>query len=148
MGISEIKDRLFESLNPSIFSLNSIPGIIVLILIITIIYCIAKKATQALNWILKFILLYECFFCLSLTGFNDLVPLSKVFRFDICTSLAQLFVGTPICDGFLYVASFIAALMNRIWEICRDICYGMWWIVELGWDLIKDGWHSFWNHPV
>lgn len=118
MNISEIKDRLFESLNPSIFSLNSIPGIIVLILIITIIYCIAKKATQAVSRILKFILLYECFFCLSLTGFNDLVPLSKVFRFDICTSLTQLFVGTPICNGLLYATSFIAALMNRIWEIC------------------------------
>lgn len=145
MTISEIKDQLASSLNSTVFSLNSIPGIIALILIITIIYGIYRRATRAVSWTLGIIVLYEAFFCLSLTGFNNLIPLSTIFKYDICTSLAQLFVGTPISDGFLYVASFLAAVMGRIWYIGENIFRGAFWLLQQGWYLIQEAWHAFWT---
>lgn len=143
--IVSIKDRLMESLNPSAFSLNSIPGIICVILIITLIYGLYKKATKAVSWFLSILLVYEAFYCLSLTGFNDLVPLSKVFKYDVLTAIAQLFVGTPICTGLLYVVAFISALMSKIWDLCAGLVHGMWWFVEWCIDLVKMAWQEFWT---
>lgn len=143
--INNIKERLLESLNPSAFSLNSIPGIIFIILLITLVYCIYKKATKAISWLAGGLLVYEALYCLSLTGFNDLVPLSVIFKYDVLTAIAQLFVGTPICTGLLYVVSFLGALMSKIWDICKDIVLGLWWLVEMVIDLVKQAWNTFWS---
>lgn len=146
MGVSEIKDNLVNSLNPSAFSLDSIPGIICIILLITLFYSLYKRATKAVGWLLGILIVYEAMYCLSLTGFNDLVHLSTVFKHDILVSIAQLFVGTPICTGLLYIASFIAAVMQKIWNICGGALHGCWFLVEFVIDVIKDAWQTFWNH--
>lgn len=146
MGIKDLKDRLLESLNPSIFSLNSIPGIIILILIIMLIYSFYRHATKAIGWFGGILIVYEAFYCLSLTGLNDFIPLSYVFKHDILVSISQLFVGTPICDGLLYIAAFIGALMAKIWSICGWMFGGISYGLEFVFDLIKEAWHAFWTH--
>ena len=143
MGIKDLKDRLLESLNPSAFSLNSSQGIVFLLLIIILVYSFYKHAIKAVGWLGGILIVYEAFYCLSLTGLNNYIPLSTVFKHDVLVSIAQLFVGTPICDGLLYVAAFIGRLMTRIWSLCRWIVEGLWFlVVEIG-NMLKDTWNAF-----
>lgn len=144
-SIQNIKDYLMDSLNPSIFSFNSIPGILIIILIIILIHSFYKKAIESIGWIIGILLVYELFYCLSLTGINDYIPLSYVFKYDILVSIAQLFVGTPICDGLLYVASFCAALMQRIWMLGETVFKAIWWILQICWELAQQAWTAFWT---
>ena len=143
MGIKDLKDRLLESLNPSAFSLNSSQGIVFLLLIIILVYSFYKHAIKAVGWLCGILIVYEAFYCLSLTGLNNYIPLSTVFKHDVLVSIAQLFVGTPICDGLLYVAAFIGRLMTRIWSLCGWIVEGLWFLVVEISNMLKDTWNAF-----
>ena len=146
MGVKDLKDRLLESLNPSAFSLNSSQGIVFLLIVIILIYSFYKHAIKAVGWLCGILIVYEVFYCLSLTGLNSYIPLSTVFKHDVLVSIAQLFVGTPICDGLLYVAAFIGRLTSHIWSLCGWIVKGLWFlVVEIG-DLLKDAWNACWQH--
>lgn len=121
--ISAIKDGLSNVLNPSAFTVDSIEGWLIIVVGLILIRGFWQKATRAIWWSVGALFFVQAMYSLSLTGFNDIIPLSYVFKYDIMTALAQCFVGTKICDGMLYFNSAIIATMNGLWDSCGDILH-------------------------
>lgn len=119
--VSAIKDELSNMLNSSAFTVDSIEGWLIIIVGLILIRGLWCKATRAIWWSIGVIFFFQAMYCLSLTGFDDIIPLSYVFKYDVMTSLAQCFVGTKLCDVILYFNSIIIATMNGLWDTCGDI---------------------------
>lgn len=123
--VSAIKNELANVLNPSAFSMDSFEGWLIIIVGLILIRGFWKKATNTIWWSIGVIFFCQAMYGLSLTGFNDIIPLSYVFKYDVMTSLAQCFVGTKVCDVILYFNSIVIATMNGLWDACGDLLHSM-----------------------
>lgn len=125
--IKDVSGQLENTLNQSPFSVNSIEGVLVLLLIAFMIYNIINKSFKFVKFSVGLLLIIEIGYCLSLTGFNNIIPLNEIFKYDVLTSLAQLCVGTKLSDILLKIdASFIVffqQLWNLIVQTRNDISY-------------------------
>lgn len=115
-GIRQIKDGLAAMLNPSIFSWDSAEGVIVTVIAIVIIYKITKNMADFVGWLIGALFLIQLCHVLGFTVLNDYFPFRDLFRYDVLTAIAQLFVGTPIADGILWVSGFV----NYIAKVVTD----------------------------
>lgn len=115
--VNEIKEHLSGLLNESVFTLDSIEGVIVIILCVLIIYEASRKAIQIAEWLFAVIFLFQVCYWLGYTSLNDIIPFNKVFKYDVITAVAQCFVGTKFCDGLLWFNAFIRALCVRVWTV-------------------------------
>ena len=118
--IGAIKDEFCGVLNPSAFTSDSIEGWVIMIVGLILIRSFWEKSIKAAWWCIGMIFMAQVFYALSLTGFNDIIPLGKVFKYDVMTSLAQCFVGTKLCDIILWFDSVIIATMDGMWDKCGD----------------------------
>ena len=120
-----------DILNPSVWSTASLEGIIIMILIVFIIYKLFHRAYKFAWWCIGAIFMIEILYLLGLSDVNNYIPLHDIFKYDIGTSIAQLFVGTKISSGILYVnemlnysiihaANFFAKVFSKAWVIIRD----------------------------
>lgn len=116
--IGAVKDEFFGALNPSAFTSNSIEGWFIMIVGLILLRSFWQKSIKAAWWCIGMIFMVQVFYALSLTGFNDIIPIGKVFKYDVMTSLAQCFVGTKVCDVILWFDSVIIATMSRMWDTC------------------------------
>lgn len=121
--IAAIKEELLQILNPSAFSADSVEGWLIIVLGIMLIHSLWKKATSAILWSAGAIVCCQILYGLSLTGFNQIIPLSYVFKYDVMTSIAQCFVGTKACDALLYFDSIIIATMDGLWNSCSNVLF-------------------------
>lgn len=115
-SVSAVKSELEAMLNSSAFTTDSIEGWIIIIVLLILIRGFWMKATKAIGWSIGCLFFFQICYGLSLTGFNDLIPLSMVFKFDIMTSVAQCFVGTKLCDILLWWDSYIIIICSRLWD--------------------------------
>lgn len=115
--IVAIKDELSSLLNTSALSTDSIEGWLVIFLIAFLIYNLSKKAIRFVGWSITCIFFIQICHWLSLTGFNDVIPLSTIFKYDILTSIAQCFVGSRLCDILLYLNAFIRMVCFELWSV-------------------------------
>lgn len=115
-AIQAAKEEMASVLNSSAFSTDSIEGWILIILILCLIYGIWKRAVKAINWSICVILFCQIMYGLSLTGINNLVPLNRIFKFDVVTAIAQCFAGTKLCDILLYFNSSLLVICQRLWD--------------------------------
>lgn len=129
--ISALKNELESLLNSSAFSTDSIEGWIIILLVGFIIWNIYRKALKFVGWSISVIFLFQVFHWLSMTGLNDIIPLSKVFKYDVLTSIAQCFQGTVICDVILWINATI-----------RTICTGLWSTLCDWFEAVKNYWNS------
>lgn len=113
--ISALKTEMEALLNSSAFSTDSIEGWIIILLVGFIAWNIYKKALKFVGWSISVIFLFQVFYWLSLTGLNDIIPLSKVFKYDVLTSIAQCFQGTKVCDFILWVNAAIHTICSGLW---------------------------------
>lgn len=120
---------LQEELNPSIFSLDSLRGLLLLLLIIGLVICVVRKMTQFVGLGLVLLVLIQIMhvFAHSTLGANFPV-LADIFKYDVFQSLAQLFVGTPIATGLLHVQQFLNSTFGLAFEAVVHI-----------WNIIKPG---------
>lgn len=110
-GLAKIKD-FFSSIditdardmmNPSVWSSQSIEGIIVMVLIIFVIYKLFHRAYRFVWWCVGLIIFIQCMYILGISPVNNYIPLHSIFPYDILSSIAQLFVGTKAGDILLWV---------------------------------------------
>lgn len=101
-GIVEIKEWLAGNLNPSIFTLDSMEGVIVTVLAVIIIYRITKNMAGFVGWCIGLLVLIQFGHILGFTVLNDYFPFRDIFKYDVIASLAQLFAGTKIAGVLLY----------------------------------------------
>lgn len=116
-----IKNEVMDLLNSSAFSTDSIEGWIVIFLCLVIVYKVTKEAYDFIGWCVGVLFLIQLGYCLSLTGLNDLIPLSDIFKYNVVVSVAQCFVGTPFCDLLLYVDAFISYIGNVLWNFLEQV---------------------------
>lgn len=114
-SIHQIKNSLESLLNPSAFSVHSIIGWIIILLILSIGIFIYKQCIKTASFIGVGIVLYQCCYSLSLTGLNDIIPISKVCKYDVFMSIAQCFVGTKFSDVLLWFDAFLIKQWALIW---------------------------------
>ena len=118
--INAFKDELMCLLNTKAFSTDSIEGWIIILLLGFIAWNIYRKALDFVCWSAAVILLFQVFYYLGKTGFNDIIPLATVFKYDVLTSLAQCFAGTIICDVILWINAAIHTICASLWTtICE-----------------------------
>lgn len=118
--INAFKDELMNLLNTKAFSTDSIEGWIIILLLGFIAWNIYRKALNFVGWSVSVILLFQVFYYLGQTGFNNIIPLATVFKYDVLTSLAQCFAGTRVCDGILWINAAIHTICVSLWTtVCE-----------------------------
>ena len=78
--LTGLKDEVMALLNSSAFSTDSIEGWIVILLCVIIVYKVTKEAYDFIGWCVGALFIIQLGYWLSLTGLNDLIPLSSIFK--------------------------------------------------------------------
>lgn len=123
-SIHQIKDLLESVLNPSAFSVYSIIGWIIILLIVSVVIFIYKRCLKTASIIAVGILLYQCCYSLALTGISNIVPINKIFKYDVFMAIAQCFMGTWISDILLWLDAFFIKQFALIWCTGGDLIIG------------------------
>ena len=105
-------------LNPSALSLDSGEGIILLLLIGFMIWCVVKRLFKFLWMAVGIVFLVQFLYVLGQTSFSTIIPINTVFKYDIFSALAQLCVGTKISE---WLISFGTWLSNAMLPLCNLI---------------------------
>lgn len=119
-AINALKDEFSSILNASAFSTDSIEGWIIILLCGFIIWNIYRKSLKFIAWSVSVIFLFQVFYWLSFTGLNNVIPLSKVFKYDVLTSIAQCFAGTKACDIILWINASIHVICSNLWSTLAE----------------------------
>lgn len=109
-----IKDELINMLNPSAFTIDSLEGILIIALIIYMIYHMSRKTKNIVKACLGILLALQIGWWLSCTSLNNLINLRSIFKYDVLTSIAQVFVGTKICDILIGLNALIKTIFVEI----------------------------------
>lgn len=123
--------ELEKELNPDWWSWDVFRGIFMFLLCLGLGFCIVKKLTKFVWCGLMLILLVQIchVFAMSDLGAN-FSWLQTMFKYDVLQSIAQLFVGTPIATGILYIQAFLNQTFSMvfdaivlIWELVKPCIY-------------------------
>lgn len=91
-----------DVINPTVWSAQSIEGLIVLILLVFVVYKLFHKAYKFAWWCIGAIFFIEILYILGLTEINNTIPLHSIVPFSILGSLSQITVGLPKLSYALY----------------------------------------------
>lgn len=120
-GIIEIKDWLASNLNPSVFTLDSMEGVIVTALAVIILYRITKNLAGFVGWCVGALVLIQVGHVLGFTVLNAYFPFRDIFKFDVVASLAQLFSGTGVADALLYFDAMLQYGAKTVSEVLVQV---------------------------
>ena len=124
-------EDLKQVLNPNAFTFDSVEGIVVISLIIFAIFAIGRRMIQAFFWCLGALILLEVLYSLSLTSLNDTIPISKVIKYDVVSSIAQLFPGTKLADWILTGSAWLrAAVLNTFNTLSNMFSKAFHWVTS------------------
>lgn len=129
-AIRNLKDNIETTLNSSAFTTDSVEGWILIVIMIILVHSVWKKASKAIIWCFLGILLFQIMYILGNTGFNDLIPFNRVFKYDALTAVAQCFRGTPICSILLWFDSFLIVSLTKLWQLGGDFFNSMWRVLK------------------
>ena len=115
-GVIEIHEMLKSWLNPSIFTLDSAEGVIVVGLCIIIVYRVTRNLGDFIGWCIGLLFVIQLGHVLGFTVLNNYFPFRDIFKFDVLAAPAQLFAGTRIADGILYVDAFMQYIAKVLTE--------------------------------
>jgi hypothetical protein len=107
-------DEFKQVLNPNIFTIDSLEGVFVICLVIFAIYAIGRRMIKATTYCLMLLIFIQILYGLSLTAFNDVIPISNIIKYDVIAAVAQIFAGTFISDWLLYISAFIMWLTSHL----------------------------------
>lgn len=116
MSVESVKQGLEQTLNQSVFSGDSVYGILIVILIVFLLIRSIHKMTNFVLSLCGFLLLLQVMHWVSMnTLVGTWVPvLQSVFKYDVFTALAQLFVGTPVADGLLWLQAWLNTVLAAV----------------------------------
>lgn len=116
-----IRDELMNMLNPSAFTTDSIEGLLLIGLIVYMIYHMTKKTKRIIKFCLEVMLALQIGYWLSFTSLNNLIDLKSIFKYDIITAIAQVFVGTKICDMLIDLNAIIKTIFIEIGTVLQTV---------------------------
>lgn len=76
-------------LNCGLFSTDSIEGWICIFLLGFFVWNLGRKAFKFVSWSLSIIILWQVAYWLSMTGFNNFIPIGNLVRFDLVAELTS-----------------------------------------------------------
>lgn len=121
--------KLQGELNPEIFTWDSIQGVVVLLVLIGIGVCFAKKITRFFFYGFMYVIFMEIMHVFALSEIGSQFPvLQTIFRYNVLQSLAQLCVGTPVSDILLYIQVFI----NNTFGMAFTMVFEIWKLIQPG----------------
>lgn len=114
--VEKLKDALKDTLNPSALTTDSLYGIIIIVLIAWIIIKFAKSVTRSIGSIICLILVLEVGHLLAFnsTMGNEYPILKEIFKYDVLTAIAQLFVGTGFGDFLLSAQAWLIKVIDKV----------------------------------
>ena len=118
--VRKFKENAESIINSDAISTDSVEGWIIIIIGLCLAHFIWKKASKAAVWCMCGILAFQVLYILSLTGFNEIIPLNRVFKYDVLTAIAQCFAGTKICSVLLWLDSFLLVSCAKLWSMGAD----------------------------
>lgn len=115
MDVESVKQALEGTLNSSVLSTDSLYGILIIIVVAYLVIRGIRKVTS-IGSVIGFILFLEIAHILAFnTSLGEVAPVAKeIFKYDVFTALAQLFVGTPIADALLYTQAWLNTVMMTV----------------------------------
>lgn len=118
-NIVEVHSRLMDSLNDSILSVNSIYGLLILLFLLGLFVVFMKKIRNFVTYGIALLLLLQILHVVAYqTPFGEWLPvLRSLFKYEPLVAIAQLFVGTPICKGILWVHSFLYVMVDAAFSM-------------------------------
>lgn len=121
--------KLQGELNPEIFTWDSMQGVVVLLVLIGIGVCFAKKITRFFFYGFMYVIFMEIMHVFALSEIGSQFPvLQTIFRYNVLQSLAQLCVGTPVSDILLYIQVFI----NNTFGMAFTMVFEIWKLIQPG----------------
>lgn len=124
-----LHDTFLQELNPEIFSTDSFRSLAFLILGFGVMFFCMRTFKRAIQWWIGLILFVEMMYFIAFgtqVGVN--FPfLQNIFKYDVFQMMAQLCVGTKVCDVILYIRAFlqgtITVCVTVIWNFVKWLWY-------------------------
>ena len=126
--VENLANTLKSTLNPSAWTTDSLYGIIILVLIVWFVIRLIRGVTRSIGSILGLIFILEVGHILA---FNSTVGmeypvLKEIFKYDVLTAIAQLFVGTKVCDFLLSAQAWLIQVVDKVaWFINGILTQGI-----------------------
>lgn len=113
---SSVKAGLESLLSSKVFTVNSVYGLVILAVIV---FLAIKFTSKCVGFIVKFLLFWEVMHILGFyTPLGGYVPVvCQLFKMDVLTSLAQLFVNTPVAGCLLWVQAYLTAVIGGAFRV-------------------------------
>lgn len=124
--LQSLHDSLLGELNPEIWSSDSARSLLFLIFGFGVSVFLIKKLKNAVCWWLGLIAFMEIMHFIALqTAVGTQFPiLQEIFKYDVLSMIAQLFVGTKVCDVLLYIRAFLEATIGTaVTLIWQGVCW-------------------------
>ena len=112
-----VKNELSALLDPSSFTTDTAEGCVLILTTLILGHFLWERAVAALHWAAAGTVFYQSMYGLSLTSFNELLPVKQIFNIDIMHRLAETIEGTKSAEVIAWTGSFISAVMIKTWEI-------------------------------
>lgn len=114
--VEKLKETLQNTLNSSAWSSDSLYGIIILVLIGWLVIKFARNVTRSIGSIIGLIIFLEVGHMLAFNSSigTDYPILKEIFKYDVLTAIAQLFVGTKVGDFLLSAQAWLAQVVDRV----------------------------------
>lgn len=119
-------DSYQDVMNPTVWSSQSIEGIIVLLLLLVLVYKLFNKAYRFAWWCVGLIVFIQCMYLLGGTAINNYIPLRTICPYDVLQSIAQLFVGTGFADALLWVDELLTRTVGIAGEAFLKFVQALW----------------------
>ncbi len=119
---------LGDSLNQTIFSTDSIYGILFILFIIVSVVMLSKSLWKLIGTWVGVILLLEIMHLLAFqTELGVMFPqLTVIFKYQVIVMLAQLCVGTPVSEWLLMVQAFLDSTIGVAGSIVIQAIQFLW----------------------
>ena len=108
-------------LNPSAFSINSVQGILFLILAFFVIKWSSQKFVDIAFKLVGIILLLEILYILGQSPIDKYIGISELIKYDVFGSIAQLMPGTKLAEWLLtfgnILSNFLLNLFNWVLKL-------------------------------
>lgn len=105
----QYKQEIEGTLSQTPLSPDSLYGLLMILILVGIGVLFCKKILRAISFGIGFLLLLQVLHVIAfLTPFGESYPVMQtLFKYEPAVALAQMFVGTPICDGLLWLQVFL-----------------------------------------
>lgn len=117
--------------------MDSVQGIIIILLLIWLVTAVIRHAFKAVAWCFFLIVLIQIGYILGTTSLNDVIPFSEIFKYDVISAVANLFPDTFVQTALLKVSAFLRQIFTDF-AATVQVLWGKLHLEHI-WESIKNG---------